>query len=40
MQKYIIDHIEKYTGILVEEVSIIIDKITGTTFTEQKMNKN
>ena len=30
MQKYIIDKIESYTGILIEEVSIIIDKITGT----------
>lgn len=28
MQKYIIDKIESYTGILIEEVSIIIDKIT------------
>lgn len=27
MQKYIIDNIEKYTGILIEEVSIVIDKI-------------
>lgn len=30
MQRYIIDKIESYTGILIEEVSIIIDKITGT----------
>jgi uncharacterized alkaline shock family protein YloU/adenylate kinase family enzyme len=30
MQEYIIDNIEKYTGILIEEVSIIIDKITQT----------
>ena len=30
LQQYIIDNIEKYTGILIEEVSIIIDKITGT----------
>ncbi|AEE16811.1 hypothetical protein [Treponema brennaborense] len=30
LQKYIIDNIEKYTGILIEEVSIIIDKITQT----------
>ena len=29
MQKYIIDKIESYTGILIEEVSIVIDKITG-----------
>jgi adenylate kinase family enzyme len=28
MQQYIIDNIEKFTGILIEEVSIIIDKIT------------
>lgn len=28
MQHYIIDNIEKFTGILIEEVSIIIDKIT------------
>lgn len=27
MQKYIIDNIERYTGILIEEVSIVIDKI-------------
>lgn len=27
MQQYIIENIEKYTGILIEEVSIIIDKI-------------
>jgi adenylate kinase family enzyme/uncharacterized alkaline shock family protein YloU len=30
LQAYIIDSIEKYTGILIEEVSIIIDKITQT----------
>lgn len=30
LQKYIIDNVEKYTGILIEEVSIIIDKITNT----------
>ncbi len=30
LQQYIIDNIEKFTGILIEEVSIIIDKITGT----------
>ncbi|MDR1785830.1 MAG: hypothetical protein LBR23_05115 [Spirochaetaceae bacterium] len=30
MQEYIIDNIEKYTGILIEEVSIVIDKITQT----------
>jgi adenylate kinase family enzyme len=28
LQEYIIDNIEKYTGILIEEVSIVIDKIT------------
>lgn len=28
LQQYIIDNIEKFTGILIEEVSIIIDKIT------------
>ena len=28
LQQYIIDNIEKYTGILVEEVSIVIDKIS------------
>ncbi|MDR1955999.1 MAG: hypothetical protein LBQ30_04015 [Treponema sp.] len=27
LQQYIIDHIERYTGILIEEVNIIIDKI-------------
>lgn len=30
LQSYIIDNIERYTGILIEEVSIIIDKITQT----------
>ncbi|MBQ5471861.1 MAG: hypothetical protein IIT58_07655 [Treponema sp.] len=35
MQKYIIDKIESYTGILIEEVSIVIDKITGTDFGEK-----
>lgn len=34
LQKYIIDKIESYTGILIEEVSIIIDRITGAEFTE------
>ena len=28
LQQYIIENIEKYTGILIEEVSIIIDKVT------------
>lgn len=30
LQQYIIDNIERFTGILIEEVSIIIDQITGT----------
>ncbi len=30
LQTYIIDNVEKYTGILIEEVSIIIDKISQT----------
>ncbi|MGL4981870.1 MAG: hypothetical protein ACRC4W_03275 [Treponemataceae bacterium] len=30
MQNYIIDNIEKYTGILLEEFDIVIDKITQT----------
>jgi uncharacterized alkaline shock family protein YloU len=30
LQQYIIDKIETFTGILIEEVSIIIDKITKT----------
>ncbi|MGP1459035.1 MAG: hypothetical protein ACTTKL_06975 [Treponema sp.] len=36
LQQYIIDKIESYTGILIEEVSIIIDKITGTDFADNK----
>jgi len=28
LQRYVIDNIERYTGILIEEVNIIIDKIT------------
>lgn len=36
MQKYIVDKIETYTGILIEEVSIVIDKITGADFSETK----
>jgi len=28
LQQYIIDNIERYTGILIEEVNIIIDKTT------------
>ena len=28
LQQYIIDNIERYTGILIEEVNIIIDKVT------------
>ena len=28
LQRYIIDNIERYTGILIEEVNIIIDKVT------------
>ena len=30
LQQYVIDNIERYTGILIEEVSIIIDRITDT----------
>ncbi len=36
MQQYIIDKIESYTGILIEEVSIVIDKITGTDYMDEK----
>ncbi|MGN0737450.1 hypothetical protein [Treponema porcinum] len=38
LQQYIIDKIESYTGILIEEVSIVIDKITGTNFAETGKN--
>ena len=38
MQQYIIDKIESYTGILIEEVSIVIDKITGTNFAKTGKN--
>ena len=34
LQQYIIDKIETFTGILIEEVSIVIDKITKTSNTE------
>jgi uncharacterized alkaline shock family protein YloU len=30
LQRYIIDNIERYTGILIEEVNIIIDKFIQT----------
>jgi len=30
LQQYLIDSIERFTGILIEEVSIIIDQMTGT----------
>jgi uncharacterized alkaline shock family protein YloU/adenylate kinase family enzyme len=36
LQQYIIDKIESYTGIFIEEVSIIIDKITGTDDVQHK----
>ena len=36
LQQYIIENIERFTGILVEEVSIIIDKITGVAPKETK----
>ena len=36
LQQYIIENIERFTGILVEEVSIIIDKITGVNPKETK----
>ena len=38
MQQYIIDKIESFTGILIEEVNIVIDKITGTNFAETGKN--
>ena len=38
LQQYIIDKIESYTGILIEEVSIVIDKIKGTNFAETGKN--
>lgn len=40
MQQFIIDKIERFTGILIEEVSIIIDKISSTSFPEETMKKN
>ncbi len=39
LQQFIIDKIESYTGILIEEVSIIIDKITGADFADEKKQK-
>jgi uncharacterized alkaline shock family protein YloU len=34
LQRYIIDNIERYTGILIEEVNIIIDKLIQTGVTQ------
>ena len=39
LQQYIIDKIESFTGILIEEVSIVIDKITGTDFIDEQQNE-
>ena len=39
LQQYIIDKIESFTGILIEEVSIVIDKITGTDFIDEQKNE-
>lgn len=39
LQQYIIDNIERFTGILVEEVSIIIDKLTGVPSSPGKTKK-
>ena len=38
MQKYIIENIERYTGILIEEVSIIIDKISSVEKRDDEEN--
>ncbi len=38
MQNYIIEKIETFTGILIEEVSIIIDKITTDNIQQEKDN--
>ncbi len=39
LQQYIIDKIETFTGILIEEVSIVIDKITKVPLTPDQMEK-
>ena len=39
MQQYTIENIERYTGILIEEVSIIIDKLTGVESAPNKSKK-
>ena len=36
LQQYIIDKIETFTGILIEEVSIVIDKITKETISKEQ----
>ena len=38
LQQYIIDKIETFTGILIEEVSIVIDKITKVPLTPEQMD--
>ena len=40
LQQYIIDKIETYTGILIEEVSIVIDKITKETLADNSEEEN
>ena len=37
LQQYIIDKIETFTGILIEEVSIVIDKITKPDTTKSEL---
>ena len=39
LQQYIIDKIETFTGILIEEVSIVIDKITKVPLTPDQLEK-
>ena len=40
LQQYIVEHVERFTGIIIDELNIVIDNVTGATYNEKSKSKH
>lgn len=40
LQQYIIEHVERFTGIIIDELNIIIDNVIGSNYNKSREKKN
>ena len=40
LQQYIVEHVERFTGIIIDELNIIIDNVTSAPYNEKTKTKH